>query len=308
MSIVTSQQLARFYEQYKSTDVTFNKQVISATGLVSRSVYLKVQDRQIPCTVFSSSMSSARLVASVNSIVIASLKQVNNRIALRWCFKQPDKVEPIAFFVSCHPSGFTHYAVQGPDVHFITVEFTQRPPDDLIQVLGTLLEASSNSQRRKDERVIVTPETMKKLGLETREAELLVEGATIRCVLRDLSFSGAKVVASGRAELFNGKKASLRIARGEQAAEMTLPGSVLRVDEVGGRKDILAVSLQYSAETPMTYKLLINSYVSSARKASQDAQKLAAEQGNEADEADAAAAPGGIHTTETGAEDKTPDG
>ena len=276
MSIVTSQQLARYYEQYKSTDVTFNKQVASATGLVSRSVYLKIQDRQIPCIVFSSSMSSARVIASVSSVVMASLKQTNNRLALRWCFKQPDNVEPITFFVTCHPAGFTHYPVQGPDVHFVTVEFTQRPPDDLIQILGTLLDASSNAQRRKNERVIVTPETMRKLGLETREAALLVDGATVRCVLRDLSFSGAKVVATGSPEAFNGKDASLRIARGEQAAEMTLPGSIRRVEEVGGRKDILAVSIEYTGDTPMSYKLLINSYVSTIRQASPDAQNAAA--------------------------------
>jgi len=69
----------------------------------------------------------------------------------------PEKVEPITFFVTCRPTGFTHYAVQGPDVHFVTLEFTQRPPDDLIQILGSLLEANSNAQRRKDERIIVTP-------------------------------------------------------------------------------------------------------------------------------------------------------
>ena len=305
MSIVTSQQLARYYEQFTSTDVTFNKQVISATGLISRSVYLKVQDRQIPCIVFSSSMSSARVIASVSATMIASLKQATNRIALRWCFKQPDKVEPITFFVTCHPTGFTHYAVQGPDVHFISVEFTQRPPDDLIQILGTLLEATANAQRRKDERIIINPETMKKLGLETREAALLVDGATIRCVLRDLSFSGAKVVASGNPAVFDGKKASLRIARGEQAGEMTLPGSVRRVDEVGGRKDILAVSIEYDGESPMTYKLLINSYMASARKVSQDAQKTAAEQ---AAPAAASPAPGGTPAADPATDDKSSDG
>ncbi len=317
MSIVTSQQLARYYEQFKSTDVTFNKQVIAATGLVSRSVYLKIQDRQIPCIVFSSSMSSARVIASVSATMIASLTKDNNRVALRWCFKQPDKVEPITFFVTCHPAGFTHYAVQGPDVHFISLEFTQRPPDDLIQIVGTLLEATANAQRRKDERIIINPETMKKLGLETREAALLLGGATIRCVLRDLSFSGAKVVASGNPAAFNGKKASLRIARGEQAGEMTLPGSIRRVEEVGGRKDILAVSIEYDGESPMTYKLLINSYIASARKASQDAQKRAAEQAaapagkkDAAPAAEGAPAPlaEGAKTTDPAAGDKTPDG
>jgi hypothetical protein len=274
MSIVTSQQLTRYYEQYKTTDVTFNKQVISALGLVTKGVYLKIQDRQLACMVFSSSMASARVVASVPSAVMIALKQANNRLALRWCFKLPEKVEPITFFVTCRPTGFTHYAVQGPDVHFVTLEFTQRPPDDLIQILGSLLEANSNSQRRKDERIVVTPETLKKLGLESRDAALLLEGKSHKCVLRDLSFSGAKVVVSGKADAFANRSASLKFARSDQLPEMTIPGAVKRVDEVGGRKDILAVSVEYSSDPPMSYKLLINSYVSTMRKAAQEARAV----------------------------------
>ena len=57
------------------------------------------------------------------------------------------------------------------------------------------------------------------------------------------------------------------------------PGAVRRVDEVGGRKDILAVSIEYSADPPMSYKLLINSYVSTMTKAAQgrDGTRRAAE-------------------------------
>jgi len=271
MSIVTSQQLTRYYEQYKTTDVTFNKQVITALGLVAKGVYLKIQDRQLPCIVFSSSMASARVIASVPGAVMAAFKQANNRLALRWCFKLPEKVEPITFFVTCRPTGFTHYAVQGPDVQFVTLEFTQRPPDDLIQILGSLLEANANSQRRKDERITITPETLKKLGLESREAAVLVEGASHKCILRDLSFSGAKVVVSGSAQAFTDKDVSLKFTRSEQTPEMTLSAAVARVDEVGGRSDILAVSMRYTSDPPMSYKLLINSYVSTTRKAAQEA-------------------------------------
>jgi len=275
MSIVTSQQLARYYEQYQNTEVTFNKQVSSATGVVNRNVYLKVQDRQVPCVVFSTSMTGARVIATVKPTVIATMKQTTNRVALRWCFKQPDKVEPITFFVTCRATGFMHYAVQDPDVQIITVEFTQRPPDDLIQILGTLLEANANSQRRRDERIIVSPETLKKIGLESREAAFVIENRLHRCVLRDLSFSGAKIVASGSADAFNGKRATLKITRADQAGEIILPGSVLRVEEVGGRKDILAVSIEYVGDPGIAYKLLINAYLSTIRKTAPEPQKTA---------------------------------
>ena len=270
MSIVTTQQLGRYYEQYRTTDVTFNKQVIAAVGLVPKGVYLKTLDRQVPCMVFSSSMSAARVIATIPAIVMAGLKQPNNRLALRWCFKQPDKVEPITFFVTCRPTGFTHYAMQGPDVHFVTLEFTQRPPDDLILILGSLLEANFNSQKRKDDRIIVSPETMKKLGLESREAALVLDGKERKCILRDLSFSGCRVIITGKPEMFANRAASLRITVGDQAPDITLTASVRRVDEVGGRREILTVSLEYSGDTPMSYKLLINSYISTLRKTAQD--------------------------------------
>jgi hypothetical protein len=291
MSIITSQQLTRYYEQYKSTDVTFNKQVISALGLVGKGVHLKIQDRQLPCMVFSSSLSTARVIANMPGSVMLSLKQANNRLALRWCFKLPDKIEPITFFVTCRPAGFTHYAVQGPDVHFVSLEFTQRPPDDLIQILGSLLEANANAQRRKDERIVLTPESMKKLGLESREAALIADSRSFKCVLRDLSFSGAKVVVSGSQEMFKNRVVSLKFARSDELTEMTIPAAVRRVEEIGGRKDILAVSMEYSADPPMSYKLLINSYVSTMKKAAQngpDAQQTASSSPDFPDEADPA--------------------
>ena len=277
MSIVTMQQLSRYYEQYRTTDVTFNKQVISAVGLVPKGVYLKTLDRQISCMVFSSSMAAARVIASIPSSVMTALKQPANRLALRWCFKLPDKVEPITFFVTCRPAGFTHYAMQGPDVHFVTLEFTQRPPDDLILILGSLLEANFNSQKRKDERIIINPETMKKLGLETREAVLAVDGQERKCVLRDLSFGGCRVIVTGSPSLYLNRAASLRLTVGDQAPDIMLPASVRRVDEVGGRHEILTVSMEYSADPPMSYKLLINSYISTLRKTAQAASPAAAE-------------------------------
>jgi hypothetical protein len=86
---------------------------------------------------------------------------------------------------------------------------------------------------------------------------------------------------------------SLKFSRSEQVPEMTLPATVLRVDEVGGRKDILAVSVEYSSDPPMSYKLLINSYVSTMRKAAQAAQEAQAQTAASAPAAEPAPAQAG---------------
>jgi PilZN3 domain/PilZ domain len=266
MSIVTTQQLTRFFELFEKTEITFNKQVLNATGLVSKNVFLKVLDRQWPCVVFSSSMATSRVIVTVKEPFLTALRKANNRLSLRWCFKLPEKPEPITFFVSCHAAGFTPYDPQNPEVQLLTLDFTQRPPDDLITIIGSLLDANTNAQRRKEDRIPVNPETMKKLGLETRESILTLNGSAHRGVLRDLSFGGAKVLTSAITAAAVGSTVTLRIAKGEQGGELLLLGVIRRVDEVGGRKDIVLVGVEYPRDTPMSYKLLINSYISTQRK------------------------------------------
>lgn len=90
MSIVTAQQITRFFEQFGKTEITFNKQVLSATGFVAKNVYLKVLDRQWPCVVFSSSMAASRVIVTVKETFLIALRRANNRLSLRWCFKLPD--------------------------------------------------------------------------------------------------------------------------------------------------------------------------------------------------------------------------
>ena len=266
MSIVTSQQLARYFEQYRATEVTFNKEVIDATGLLTRNVYLKVADQQWPCIIYACSLTGAKVIASVKNAFFNSLRQSNSHVSLRCCFRLPDKTDPISFFVPCHAAGFTPYNPQNPDVQIIGLEFTQRPPDDLILILGTLLEANATAKRRKEERIVLTAESIKKLGLESRESLVTVDGVPRRCLLRDLSFSGSKVLVAGGARDLDQKSVTLRILKGEQGDEISLAGAVKRIEEVEGRPDILALGIQFTAEPPMSYKIMISGYLSTARK------------------------------------------
>jgi hypothetical protein len=266
MSIITSQQLSRYLELYGKTEVTFNKQVIDATGLVPRNVFLKIADQQWPCIVYSSSMCGARVIAGVKSAFYEYLHQTNNHIALRYCFKLVEKADPISFSVTAKVTGYTQYNPKNPDVQLIAIEFAQRPPDDLIQILGFLLEANANAQRRRDERIDLNPESMKKLGLESKDSFVYVEGVPRKCIVRDLSFGGAKVLVSGIAKFLVNKKASLKLVKSDSQEEMTIAGQVARVENVEGRKDIVAIALRFTGEAPVTYKLMINNYLTATRK------------------------------------------
>jgi hypothetical protein len=265
MSIVTSQQLARYHEQHGTTEVTFTREVGEATGLVARNLYLKVSDQQWPCIIYSCSMRAAKVIASVRNAFFDSLRKSNSHVSLRLCFRLPDKAEPISFFVPCHAAAFTPYNPQNPDVQIISLEFTQRPPDDLILILGTLLEANATAKRRREERIVLTAESVKKLGIEWRDTTVEVDGARRRCILRDLSFSGARVLVGGIAAGLEGRSLTLRVRKGEQADDMAIAGVVRRTEDVQGRTDIRALGIEYTSEPPMSYKLMISGYLASPR-------------------------------------------
>jgi hypothetical protein len=72
-------------------------------------------------------------------------------------------------------------------------------------------------------------------------------------------------VAGGARDL-DQKSVTLRILKGEQGDEISLAGAVKRIEEVEGRPDILALGIQFTAEPPMSYKLMISGYLSAARK------------------------------------------
>lgn len=313
MSMVTIQQLTRYIEHYGQTEVTFTKQVISATGLVSRGVYMKLTDRQIPCVVFSASMASAKVIAGVKTAFFNTLRQTGNKLSLRWCFKLPQETEPIMFYVSCQATGFTPYNPGNPDEQLITLDYTQRPPDDLIMILGNLLEATANSQRRRDERVTITPETMKKLGIESREAVLSINGKPYRGILRDLSFGGANIVLHAVPKSASGSTVTMKISKGEQGGELLLLGVIRRIEKVGGRNDIDVVAVEYVRDTPLSYKLLINSYLSQ-RKGGADVSAAAAQapapqaSTAPAQEAPSAPRPAGAEFPEEEGGEENPDG
>jgi hypothetical protein len=265
MSIITSQQLSRYHELYGKVEVTFNRQVIDATGLIPNNVHLRIADQQWPCILYSSSMSGARVIAGVKTSFFESLRAVNNHASLRYSFKLPEKVDPIPFFVSGKVTGYTQYNPKNPDVQLIMLEFTQRPPDDLIQILGILLEANANAARRKDERIVLTPEVIKKMGLEPKESYVYVQGVPRKCIVRDLSFGGAKILVTGIAKFLENKKAALKLLRVDTSEELHIPGEILRVENVEGRKDIVVLALKFTDDPPMNYKLMINSYLTAIR-------------------------------------------
>lgn len=273
MAVVTSQQLATYYELYRSIEVTLTKDVVQLLGFLQDQVALKLLGSQWPCLVYSTSLEGAKIILNLKPDQIERLRSGSNLVALRYGFRVADKVEPLTFFANAKIKGYNRYnSAANNDLYFMTLEFTQRPSDNLIEVLGRFLEANVNSQKRRDVRLPVNEASIKKLGFASCNTIVAVEKVDRKCLIRDLSFGGALVLIPGVAKFLQGRSAVLRLVLEENAQVLMLSGKFVRVDPVEGRRDITQAALQFDeASIPHIYKLKLNDVLRSLKPTSQTA-------------------------------------
>lgn len=261
MSILTSQQINRFYDLYKDIEVTFTKEVLETTRLLKKHIYLKCLGTQWPCIIYSTSMVGAKIIANLDSASFDLIRKANSLVSLRFAFDIEDKKDKLLFFVSAKVSGFNQYNKDNPSLNFVNLTYTKRPADDLIAILGQMLEININSKKRTEERITITDDTARQIGLKSKNGRISIDSIPRNCILRDLSFSGAKIILQGIGKFLTNKECILGIILSD-SEPLILKGKTIRFEEVEGRKDLIALAIHFHEnEVPMEYKKMINNYI-----------------------------------------------
>ena len=236
---------------------------MKATGFVPDQFQLKWKDVKLACILYSMSMANCKLIARATASFFEPLQHENSLVSLRFPFRLSDKAGPLAFLVPARVSGFTRYNEEREDQHLITFTFAQKPPDDLIWIIGQLLEVNANAQKREAERIIITQESARELGLSSSESHVFIESVPRKCIIRDLAFSGATILVVALAKFLINKEAILTLLFAEVDEVTKIPGKIVRHEEVVGRRDIAAFALSFDKnKIPMEYKMRINNWLS----------------------------------------------
>jgi hypothetical protein len=279
MGVATSQKISTYYDQYRDTEVTFTKDILRILGVDPRQIYIKCNGSQWPCIINSTSFQLSRIIIGTKGGAYAQISQKDAPpVSLRFCFIEPEN-QLLSFFVSAHVTDITPY-MNSKDLAVVTLTFNQRPPDDLIEKIGQLLEANVNSIRRREERIIINEESKRKLGIQKEETIIFIQSIPRRCIIRDLSFSGAKVILVGLAQFLVQKEALLRVNFEDQLEILALKGIIVNVTPIEGRKDIVFANIKFAEKTvPLSYKIHINNFLTAVRKNQLSAaEQLAAKQ------------------------------
>jgi hypothetical protein len=233
--------------------------------LVPQQVFLKCLGETWPCVIHSASFDGAKIIVNSKTNLHEKIQKANNLVSLRFSFRLSDKVDPLLFFVSARTAGYAPYA-GSQDVAMFTLSFSQRPPDDLIEIMGRLLDANMNSSKRREDRILLTADSMRKIGLTLKETAVFIQGVPRRCIIRDVSFSGAKIIMVGVAKFLVEKEAAIRFDFEDPRESMLIRGKTVRAEDVEGRKDLCAIALNFDEQAvPMSYKMRINDFLNQVR-------------------------------------------
>ncbi|KGM43908.1 hypothetical protein JY97_04310, partial [Alkalispirochaeta odontotermitis] len=204
MAFVTSQQLDAYYDKYKEIDVTFTKDVAKSLRMIQNQTHLKYKGGQRSCVIYSSSLCGSKIIIALPNKLLAKL-QTAKLVYLRYCFQKEDSNDIISFIVHSRVIGFTQYG-DNKEIYFAQLEYTHRPPDALIEIIGAMLDANVNAKRRKEERIIIDTNNMRRLSLVSNTHIVRIDKASRNGLLRDISFSGLKIIILGDQVSLIGKK------------------------------------------------------------------------------------------------------
>ena len=296
MGIENTTKISRYYDYFRDKEVVFTKANLNFLRMDPRQIYLKCNGGQWPCIINSTSLQMAKVIVGTSSGAYVEInKKKETPVSLRFCFIDEDG-SPIFFFVNCTVAEVQPY--QGSnELAIVNLSFTQRPPDDLIARVGEFVEVNENFNIRKEERIAINKNSMRELGILKEESVIFIANVPRRCILKDVSFGGARVMLLGIPKFLQDKLVQLRLLFSDTNEQVALNGSIVNAVFMEGRKDISIVNIQFNAnEIPMSYKFHINRYITSYQKKiienqmknAEAAAKAAEEEAKKAEEAKAA--------------------
>lgn len=264
MGMLPRQKIQDYYNEFKNIPVTFNKEIIQVTGLQPKQVILKCASDFYPCYVYSTNFVEAKIVASNKSGLLEKLKETNNSASIKFCFKVPVSGEQVVFLVAARVTGLEPYDAAS-DMSMFTLQYSQHPPDDLIEIMGRILEANINFSKRKDERIVISNDTLRKLRFSGKEFGVMIEDVPRRCILRDISFTGVHLVMLGISKFLIGKRIAIKFDFNDPVESYSISGKIVDAEKVADRKDMVIADVIYNNPVPMVYKVRLSDYFSTMR-------------------------------------------
>lgn len=261
MATLQSSKLRSFYELYGNKEIAFNKSIIKVTGLETKKIYIKIRGEQIPCVLYSCSMKTARVIVNLTNSDFEEIKKAKNFVSLRLSFSPKTSKEPVVFFVPATVKGYNSFGAKDQSIFLMSLEFNQKPPDDLIEIMGKIFQSIENFEKRKELRIDLSTKVINDLGLASNKGISIIESIKRPCIIRNISPSGCFIVMLCNPKFILEKAIQLFLVS-KTGDTVSLAGKILRSEPIEGRGDMHGLGILFDKEKiPYEYKEMINTYI-----------------------------------------------
>ncbi|GMO26411.1 MAG: hypothetical protein LBG79_09150 [Spirochaetaceae bacterium] len=264
MASLPSAKINELYTQFKSDAVTFTKEVIAVTGLLPGMVSLKCASMFFPCVIYSSSFEMAKVVANNKSGIIEKQKQPGSALSIRFTFCLRETGEQVVFLVPVRFSSMAPYS-GSQEMSILNLQFSQRPPDDLIEILGHVHEANYYSSTQSEKLFPMTPEAFRKMRFLNKEVVFSIGETNLGSLPRELGFKQGRFILKDTPKSILEKPFLIKFNFDNPHETNVLECTVLKHEFAVDHPEISIVTLAFKEPVLLAFKLRLAEYVSSLR-------------------------------------------
>jgi len=254
MTLLGTSVLQNLYQEYLDTELTYSKDVAAGLGLLPAESSLKWQGELYPCVVHSSTFRSAKVLVRLTGTQWKAIEFGSRITTLTMTFLQPKTGKKELFqFNGTLQILQQHGAGEGELSILLGVAYSHRPSEGFLQAHGAYLNLKKEANQRREDRIPLNAEAKELLGLSSLNTTVVVDHIERKCLLRELSYNGARVILTGVAPFLLEKPFTLEVPLTGRVA-LDIPGKILRAEAVEGHKGLAVIALGYHTDrVPVDY-------------------------------------------------------
>lgn len=254
MTLLGTSVLQNLYQEFLDTELTYSKEVAVGLGVLPADSGLKWAGELHPCVVHSCSFRAAkvlvRLTASQGKLMASGPKLTT----LTMTFLQPKTGKKELYQFNGTLQVHQQYGAGEAELSvLVVVAFSHRPPEGFLQAHGSYLNLKKEANQRREDRIALTAENRALLELANLNTLVTVEHIERKCLLRELSYNGARVILTGVAPFLLEKPFILDLPFVGRPV-LKIPGNIVRAEPIEGHRGLAVIALGYHPDrVPVDY-------------------------------------------------------
>jgi hypothetical protein len=254
--------ISKMYNDYADVELAFyNKSISKITGLDPKRVSIKVKGEQWNCILYTCSMKSAKVILGMDKDAFENLRDAKNYVNLNLAFFRDQDKDPVSFFIPSIVESFKGFSDKHKDTFIFNLNFTQKPSDDLIEIISDIIEEKEKFEKRKNTRINVNNKIVQDIGLTSPNVIVEIDKIKRSSILRNISTTGASLLLSCIAKFLIDKSIILYLNYPALKSVIPIIGEIIWSNVVEGRKDINEIGIEFDVDNiPMEFKHLMNAF------------------------------------------------